>query len=183
VSFYSPLAAASFTLPYSGIASIAFVTNNEGVAAFSNVPIDNLQFTPNCGCTGSQGPPGPPGPQGPAGPVGPTGATGPAGPTGPQGPQGPAGLQGPVGPAGITSLTTITQNYTGAVDLSCPAGYFAVVASCSAGGAVVINGQTPAPPGNASVWLSWLTPNVTAATGVHCNIAGLTSQALLRCAK
>ncbi len=78
-------------------------------------------------------------------------------------------------------MTTIAQNYTGAVDLSCPAGYFAVVASCNAGGGVVVNGQTPAPPGG--VWQYWLTPNVTAATGVHCNNLTLTSMALLRCAK
>jgi hypothetical protein len=131
----------------------------------------HIQGAGDCGCTGPAGPQGPTGPQGPAGPQGPTGPQGPAGPTGPQ------------GPAGITAITTVTQNYTGSVNLSCPTGYKVLVASCNSGAGVVINGQTPPPPGNGISWADWLTPNVTAATGVHCNANGLTAQALIRCAK
>ena len=82
-------------------------------------------------------------------------------------------------------MTTVVQNYTGSVNLSCPAGYYAVVASCTAGGNVVVNGQTPAPPGVCFSYANWLTPNVTSATGVHCNLGSVTaqSQAVLRCAK
>jgi hypothetical protein len=79
-------------------------------------------------------------------------------------------------------MTTIAQNYTGSLNLSCPSGYFAVAASCNAGTLVVLNGQTPAPPGGS--WASYLIPSVTAATGVHCGLLpGLQSQAVLRCAK
>ena len=80
-------------------------------------------------------------------------------------------------------MTTITQNYSGSVDLSCPSGYFAVVASCNTGTSVILNGKTPVPP--VGSWVSYLTPSVAAATGVHCNLgsAALRSQALLRCAK
>lgn len=139
-----------------------------------------------CGCTGPSGPQGPAGPAGPTGPQGPTGATGAQGPAGPQGPQGipgPVGPAGPQGPAGITAMSTIVQNYTSSVNLSCPANYYAVVASCNAGAGFIINGQTPAPPGIGASWASWLTPSVTAATGVHCNLGGptLQSQAMLRC--
>ena len=125
-----------------------------------------------CGCKGD---PGQPGPKGDPGQTGPKGS---------QGLQGIQGIQGPPGTSGTTTMTTVAQNYSGSVNLSCPAGYFAVVASCTAGSGVVINGQTPSPPGNTS-WAHYLTPNATAATGVHCGLGGpsLQSQALLRCAK
>ena len=132
---------------------------------------------------------GSPGPAGPAGQSGKQGVAGPAGPQGPQGIGGATGQQGragPVGPAGavgVTSMTTVAQNYSDPVNLSCPSGYYAVVASCNAGVNLTINGQTPAPPGG--TWASYLIPNVTAATAVHCSLGapGLQSQALLRCAK
>lgn len=114
------------------------------------------------------------GPQGPAGPAGPPG------PAGPQGPQGATGTQGPPGPVGITTATTIIQNFTGTIDLSCPSGYVALVASCANN--VVVNGQFPSPPGG--TWANYLTPNVTSTTGVHCDLgAGISGQANLRCAK
>lgn len=82
---------------------------------------------------------------------------------------------------GTSTLTTVRRNYTGSVDLACPAGYSAITASCNAGADVILNGLVPAPPSGA--WLSYLTPNVTAATGVHCNLGSpsFQSQALLRC--
>lgn len=130
----------------------------------------------SCGCTGSTGPQGPkgdPGPQGPAGPVG---------PAGPQGPQGPAGPVGPAGPAGQSSFVTVSRVYQGSLDLSCPSGFKALVATCDTGANVVINGQSP-PPMTGS-WAYYLIPNADAATGVHCQQLGsLTSTAVLRCAK
>jgi hypothetical protein len=85
------------------------------------------------------------------------------------------------GPPAIIAVS-VAKNYAGLTNLSCPAGYTAIVASCDAGASVVINGQGPAPP--AGAWLSWLTPTASAATGVHCNLgnAALQSQAILRCA-
>jgi Collagen triple helix repeat (20 copies) len=139
---------------------------------FAYVPLDS------CGCVdGAPGPAGPPGLQGPAGPAGAKGAVGPTGPQGPVGPQGPAG------PAGTTGYVTVAQNYTGSIDLTCPAGYKAVVASCRAGLDTVINDRAPSPPGGS--WASYLVPSAAAATGVHCSLAGLQpqSQALLRCSK
>lgn len=128
------------------------------------------------GSTDSQGPPGPTGPQGPAGP------TGPQGPAGPIGPQGPTGPQGPQGPPGLTGLQTVAQYYTGTVDLSCPTGYVAESATCNAGSGIIVNdSQTPTIPG--SSWASYLTPSASAATGVHCNINGASSVAILRCVK
>jgi hypothetical protein len=149
---------------------------------------------PSLGTTGPVGPPGPqgePGPQGPPGPIGLTGATGPQGPAGPQGPQGfagPAGPQGPIGPIGppgppsITSVQVVAQNYSGSINLSCPAGYLVVAASCNAGVGVVLHAQTPPPPvGN---WQHYLIPNATSPTGVHCGLLGsLQSQAQLMCVK
>jgi hypothetical protein len=142
-------------------------------------------FSFNAGeCCGTPGPAGPPGPQGPAGPAGPTGSQGPRGAQGPAGPTGPQGPAGPQGAAGVSSYTTVATNYTGSIEVSCPSGYKAVAASCNSGGAVVLNGRTPNPPGTA-VWINWLIPSVDAATGVHCNLGALTAQAqaILRCSK
>jgi hypothetical protein len=177
------------TVPVAGSGSVAFVPS--GCNAYAPVPSGNevvvlTVSAGTCSCAGASGPQGPQGPAGPQGPRGDTGAQGPAGNTGAQGPKGDTGSQGvpgPQGPAGITSMTTITQNYGGSVNLSCPGGYFAVAASCNAGTGVILNGQTPPPP--VGSWASYLTPSVTAATGVHCGLGGasLQSQALLRCAK
>jgi hypothetical protein len=137
-----------------------FIVDEQGIvyAHGLHFPDGTVQSTAS-----AQGPPGPPGPKGDAGA------------------KGDPGQQGPPGPSGITTATTVALNYTGSTDLSCPAGYIAVVASCSAG-SVVINAQNPAPPGG--IWNSYLTPNVSAATGVHCNIgSGLSSQANVRCAR
>lgn len=107
---------------------------------------------------------------------------GPQGPPGPQGPQGPQGPAGPQGPSGITSYVTVAQNYTTSADLACPSGYMAVAATCDAGASVILHAQTPAPP--AGSWASYLTPNASSATGLHCNIGtGVSSQANLRCSK
>jgi hypothetical protein len=174
------------TVPVAGSGSVAFVPG--GCTAYAPVPSNNEVVvltvgSGTCSCAGTPGPQGPPGPEGPQGPQGLQGPAGPAGPTGAAGPAGPRGPQGPQGPAGVTSMTTITQNYSGSVDLSCPSGYFAVVASCNTGTSVILNGKTPVPP--VGSWVSYLTPSVAAATGVHCNLgsAALRSQALLRCAK
>jgi hypothetical protein len=161
---------------------------------------DDFAYTPDdCCCEGVPGPAGPagpqgipgpqgiqgdPGPQGPlgaTGPAGPPGLPGPAGPRGATGPAGPAGPAGPQGPSAASTLTTIARNYSGSTDLQCPSGFKVVVASCHAGNGVVINGPTPAPP--FGTWVSYLTPNAAAATGVHCELGGLRlqSQALLRC--
>ncbi|HEY6253397.1 MAG TPA: hypothetical protein VI685_25855 [Candidatus Angelobacter sp.] len=120
------------------------------------------------GATGAQGVPGA------AGPPGPQGAQGVPGPTGPAGPQGPPGPP--------PTYVTVAQNYVGTINLTCPAGFVAVTASCNQGASVVLNGQLPSPP--AGAWASFLTPSAANATGVHCNIGGgLRSQALLRCSK
>jgi len=157
---------------------------------------DDFSFTANCGCgtpgpqgpAGPQGAPGAQGPPGTQGPAGLTGATGPQGPAGPAGPPGPMGLvgpQGPQGPAGppqITSYVSVTANYRGSTDLSCPSGYQAVAASCT-GLDSVLHGQNPAPP--VGSWVSYLTPNASTATGVHCNLGSpaLQAQAQVRCSK
>jgi len=94
--------------------------------------------------------------------------------------QGLTGPQGPAGSAGITTAATIVQNFTGTVDLPCPSGYVAVVASCASN--IVINGQFPSPPGG--TWTNYLIPDANSATGVHCNLGfGISGQANLRCAK
>lgn len=124
----------------------------------------------------------PAGPQGPQGQTGPQGSIGPQGPVGPQGAQGPVGPTGPQGPAGVSSYITVIRTYQGSLDLSCPAGYKAVVASCDAGANVTINGQSPPPL--VGSWAYYLIPNADAATGVHCQQLGsLQSQALLRCSR
>ena len=155
---------------------------------------DDFAYGLDC-CNCKDGEPGPAGPQGPAGPEGPAGSLGPAGPQGPQGvsgpigPRGPQGVagpqgpQGPAGPAGTMALVTVAQNYYGSTNLSCPNGYKVVVATCNAGVNLVINGQSPAPP--VGSWASYLVPDTSNATGVHCALGGvgLRSQALLRCSK
>jgi len=82
-------------------------------------------------------------------------------------------------------MRAVVQNYTGSVDLSCPTGYLAVSASCNEGAAVILHAQTPAPPGLGVTWSSYLVPNATAPTGVHCNLGAvhLQSQAELMCIK
>jgi hypothetical protein len=149
---------------------------------------DDFVYAADGCCACKDGAPGPAGPQGPAGPPGVAGAQGPqgvpgiAGPRGPQGVPGPTGPQGPAGPSGTTAFTTVARNYGGSLDLQCPAGYKAVVASCNAGVSVVINGRTPAPLTGSWAW--YLIPDAANATGVHClQLASLQSQALLRCAK
>ena len=140
----------------------------------TTVNFDDFTYTPPAsGIAGPQGPAGPAGPQGPAGPVGPQGA---AGPAGPQGATGPAGPQGPAGP-GVTSVLTVGQAYQGSAQLTCPAGYLAVMASCNTGASFIAWG----PSGGLQ---SYLTPGATNSTGVHCNIpATQSSVALVRCAK
>ena len=83
----------------------------------------------------------------------------------------------------MTDFLTVAQNYTGSTDVSCPAGYKVVVATCNAGDGVDMNGQNPAPP--VGSWVSYLLPNASNATGVHCSLGalGLRSQAMLRCSK
>lgn len=144
---------------------------------------DDFSFVPlnNCGCAA-----GAPGPQGPKGDKGDPGAAGPAGPQGPKGPtgsQGPAGVQGPAGPPGTTKYTTVSNNYRGSVNLSCPAGYQVIVASCNGGVNTVMNGQAPAPP--VGTFRSYLIPSADTATGVHCDLGGasLQAQAQIRCAR
>lgn len=81
-------------------------------------------------------------------------------------------------------MTSVFQNYTDTVDISCPNGYTAVLASCQAGVNVVLNDiNTILPPG-ANSWADYLTPSINNATGVHCDVgAGNQSQAQLRCAQ
>jgi hypothetical protein len=90
------------------------------------------------------------------------------------------GPAGPPGPPVLSSFITLVQNYWNSIDLVCPAGYKAVVASCNMGVTTVIHAQTPPPL--LGQWASYLTPNAVAATGVHCSSIAL-SQAHLRCAK
>jgi hypothetical protein len=147
--------------------------------------LDDFSFTPidRCSCKdGQPGPPGPQGPAGPQGPVGPQGVAGLIGPRGAQGNAGPGGPQGPAGPAGSTTDTTVARNYGGAIDLMCPTGFKAVVATCNAGVSVVINAQSPEPLTGAWAW--YLIPDAATATGVHClQLGGFQSQAVLRCSK
>lgn len=100
--------------------------------------------------------------------------------------QAAGGVGGPRVAAGlptVAALTTITRNYVGSTDLVCPAGYRAVLATCGAGNGVVVNGPSPSPP--IGTWTSYLTPDASAATGVHCTLGGpgQQSQALVRCAR
>jgi hypothetical protein len=154
---------------------------NDGIALVANSPLsasfDSKENTAQShppeidivfSGTGAQGPPGPQGPQGPQGLMG---------PTGPQGPQGPQGAPG------MTTLTSVFQNFSVSTDLSCPANYVVVLASCNAGVNVVLNdSNSPLPPGKGN-WLNYLTPTISGATGVHCNFnAPVSSQAQLRCA-
>ena len=114
------------------------------------------------------------------------GPTGPRGLQGATGPQGPAGPLGPPGPSGPVSLLTQAVNYTGPIELSCPADHpTAVAASCTDGTSVVLNGQLPAPPAFGASHANYLIPNVSAATGVHCNLGStqLSSQVQLRCSR
>lgn len=88
---------------------------------------------------------------------------------------------------GATSIQieTIAQVYTDSTDLSCPSGFLAESASCTMGSSIILNdSQTPLPSPFTS-WLSYLTPNSSAATGVHCNLGttATTNLALLRCAR
>jgi hypothetical protein len=135
------------------------------------------------GPQGPQGPAGPQGPEGPQGSVGPQGPSGPQGPAGPQGPQGPQGPAGPQGPSGVVSVRAVAQNYTGSIDLFCPAGHYVMAASCNSGAEVVLHAQSPAPP--IGIWASYLIPNANAPTGVHCSLGALAirSQAQLTCLK
>jgi hypothetical protein len=106
---------------------------------------------------------------------------GPPGPTGPQGPQGP---QGPVGPVGALKCTSMVQNFTGTIEMNCPSGYTAVLASCNSGVSFVIQDlNSPLqPPDTAWVW--YLIPNKDAATGVHCQQPPLVIyQVRVRCCK
>ncbi len=157
-----------------------------GMAASTGAQPDtnasNWNLMSSAGATGAAGPQGVAGPAGATGPQGPAGPIGLQGLPGPQGPAGAAGLTGPQGPPGTTSYFTTIQNYTGSVNLSCPAGYQVVVASCT-GFDAILHGQTPAPPSGS--WASYLTPNLTAPTGVHCNLGGpgFQAQAQLKCSK
>ena len=85
--------------------------------------------------------------------------------------------------AGLANAITVQQNYMGTINLSCPSGYTAIAASCTAGVEVVINAQFPSPP--AGAYLDYLIPNTDAATGVHCDLGNpsFQSQAVLRCSK
>jgi Collagen triple helix repeat (20 copies) len=140
------------------------------------------------GLQGPPGPPGPPGPQGPEGPTGPpgpvgpqgpqgaqgvTGPPGPSGPQGPAGPPGPSGPQGPAGPPGPTGTgvyTTVAQIYGGSINLMCPTGYKAVIASCNNGVSFVMNARSTPSPAGARDW--YLIPDASNATGVHCEGRG-----------
>lgn len=158
--------------PQTGTLIIPFFVPAGAAGLIGGIAFDNRDSTTCC-----QGPPGPQGPAGPQGPPGPQGVPG---------PQGPQGLVGPAGPPGapaLTTLTTVAQNYRGSVDLFCPGGYVVVMASCNTGNGVVLNGRLPSPPSGS--YVSFLIPDVNAATGVHCDLggAGLQSQALVRCSK
>ena len=151
-------------------------------------PVGAKGDTGAAGPTGQAGPKGDVGPAGAAGakgdpgPQGLTGLQGPVGPKGERGPIGPVGPEGPAGPAGATSFITVTQNYSGTINLTCPSGYKAVMASCNAGVNNVIQEQFPSPP--SGTWVNYLIPDSSNATGVRCSLLGnLQSQALLRCAK
>lgn len=87
----------------------------------------------------------------------------------------------PTPPAPTLTCTTLAQDYSGTVEASCPSGYTAMSAICNNGLGSIIHGQSPPPPGGGN-WNGWLIPNVTAATGVHCESGG-TTQLHLRCCK
>ena len=60
-------------------------------------------------------------------------------------------------------MVTVSASYRLTAELSCPAGYLPIVASCNAGNSVVVNYQTPPPLPPNSRWAYYLTTN-----GVHC---------------
>jgi hypothetical protein len=82
-----------------------------------------------------------------------------------------------------TSFVTVGRRYTGVVDLSCPAGYVAVVATCNQDVSTVIHDRSIAPV--IGSWVFYLTPNASAATGVHCDLVSpfSSSTAFIRCVK
>jgi hypothetical protein len=85
---------------------------------------------------------------------------------------------------GTLAETTAVANYTTSTDLSCPGGYQVVLASCNVGVNVVLNDKNTLLPPGSNGWANYLTPSVSNATGVHCNIGlGNQSQAQLRCAE
>jgi hypothetical protein len=70
----------------------------------------------------------------------------------------------------------------GSIDLSCPAAYNVLSASCNGEASNVIHGQTPSPP--TGFYSNYLVPNVDNATGVHCDFrSAVLGQAIVRCAK
>ena len=85
-----------------------------------------------------------------------------------QGPQGSQGVQGPQGVAGLPGVqdfNTIVQNYGGtpgpqSINLSCPAGSVAIVASCDGGVSLVLAGLISPLPPDAVSRRHYLIPNV-----------------------
>ena len=86
------------------------------------------------------------------------------------------------------SVISVIVNYSGSIDLYCPASNpVLVVASCDYSGVLISWGlESPLPPGSTpgTKWTNWLLPNASAATGVHCKLLtpAFSSQARLRCA-
>jgi hypothetical protein len=86
------------------------------------------------------------------------------------------------GPAPLLRCSTIVQPYAGEVQRFCPTGHVAVSASCNAGTAVVLTGQTPPPEVGRREF--YLLPNADAATGVRCfQTPGVRSELQLRCCR
>jgi hypothetical protein len=96
----------------------------------------------------------------------------------------PDGTTQTTGAAG--GYVTIARVFAGPnpTEVSCPAGYIAVCASCNTGVGVVINDQISPLPSGLS-WNEWLIPSANAATGVHCAnlLGGQQATLILRCSR
>ena len=77
---------------------------------------------------------------------------------------------------------TVTSSYSGTSELACPANYMAVSGSCDGGVGVVIVDKSAPPPPLTDKRVSYLTPNASRATGLHCELPAQ-SQAQLRCCR
>lgn len=117
--------------------------------------------------------------------LGPAGSVmqGQPGKDGTNGTNGTNGVNGTNGTNGVAGLTTIFQNISGSpVNVTCPQAYpNAVDAVC--GTRTILNDITMTQYPNGQSPISYLTPSVNGATGVHCDLGGTSGQVFLRCAK
>ena len=86
--------------------------------------------------------------------------------------------------ASLQCVTRVENYESGTLQFFCEDGYTVVAASCDAGINLVTQSQFPSPP-SGGVWVSYLLPNADNATGVQCNLPGISTQTQvhLRCCR